>query len=237
MQLILSEKQLFDYIYCPAKYDMKYNKKIIIEDTFSINKILEKVSKFFYLYIMENKKIPSFNIISNKFESLSKNYIDIISSKKYTDSLFQLKNFYNWACSNQIVVIDSDVKYMLKHNNILIEGIMNPIAINKDKNLEFLITNFSSRYADQLESDTKLKYSIDMLAFNKTNKDNKIYATKIHNIKNNKDIITTRNDNDYKRLLKTIENVSCGINSGCYYPRESHMCQNCSYRYYCRGWK
>lgn len=237
MQISLSEKQLFDYIQCPAMYDMKYNKKILIEDSFSINKILEKVSKFFYFYIIENKKVPSFNIISNKFESLSKNYIDIISSKKYTDSLFQLKNFYNWACSNQIVVIDSDVKYLLKHKDILIEGIMNPISINKNKNLEFLIMNFSSRCADQLECDTKLKYSIDMLAFNQTNKDHKICATKIHNIKSTKDIITSRNDNDYKRLLKTIDNVANGIKNNCYYPRECHMCQNCNYKYYCRGWK
>jgi hypothetical protein len=233
----LTEQQLFDYIFCPAKYDLKYNKKIIIEDSFSINNILNKVSKYFYLYVVNNMKTPTMNMISSKFDSLMKPYMDITSNKQYTDALFQLRNFYNWACSNQIAVIDSDVRYVIRHKETIIEGVMNPIAINKNKKLEFLIMNFSSRIPDQLELDTKLKYSIDMMSFNSSNRDNKIYATKMHCVKSSKDFVTSRTDNDYNRLLSTIEGVTTGITNKAFYPRESHMCNNCTYRSLCRGWK
>lgn len=237
MQTNLTEQQLFDYIFCPAKYDMKYNKKVLIEDPFSINTILTTITKFFYFYVVNNLKTPSMNTITNKFESLIKPYMDIISQKQYTDALFQLRNFYNWACNNQIAVIDSDIKYIIRHKDIMLEGTMNPIAINKDKNLEFLVMNFSSRLPDQLEIDTKLKYSIDMMSFNSSNKDNKALAIKTHFVKSNRDFITTRGENDYNRLLATIEGVATGINNKSFYARESHMCQSCSYKNYCRGWK
>ena len=237
MPISLTEQQLFDYITCPAKYDLKYNKKIVIDDPFSINSILNKVSKFFYFYVVNNLKTPTMTTITVKFESLMKPYMDITSNKQYTDALFEIRNFYNWACSNQIAVIDSDIKYLIKHKDIVLEGIMNPVAINKDKNLEFLIMNYSTRTPDQLEIDTKLKYSIDMMSFNSSNKDNKIRATKIHCVKSGKDLITSRTDNDYNRLLSTIEGVAAGINNNIFYPRESHMCQQCSYRNICRGWK
>jgi hypothetical protein len=233
----LTEQQFFDYIYCPAKYDLKYNKKIVIEDTFSINTVLNKVAKYFYLYVVNNLKTPTMNIITSKFDSLMKPYMDMVSNKQYTDAVFQIRNFYNWACSSKVAVIDSDVKYLIKHKDIILEGVMNPVAVNNDRKLEFLIMNFSSRIPDQLEVDTKLKYSIDMMSFNSSNKDNKIYATKVHCVKSNKDIITSRTDNDYNRLLATIEGVANGISNKIFYPRESHMCSNCTYRNICRGWK
>lgn len=237
MPINLTEQQFFDYIFCPAKYDLKYNKKIIIEDPFSINTVLNKVAKYFYFYVVNNLKTPSLNTITTKFDSLMKPYMDIVSQKQYTDAVFQLRNFYNWACSNQIAVIDSDVRYLVKHKDVILEGIMNPVAINKDKNLEFLIMNFSSRVPDQLEVDTKLKYSIDMMSFNSSNKDNKIFATKVHCVKSGKDFTTSRTENDYNRLLGTIDGVAAGIANKAFYPRESHMCQNCQYRNLCRGWK
>jgi hypothetical protein len=233
----ITEQQFFDYISCPLKYDMKYNKGIVIDDKFSVNNILIKVTNYFYMYVINNLKTPSMNQLTTKFESLIKPYMNIISNKQYTDALFLLRNFYNWACSNKIAVIDSDVKYLFSHNGNIIEGVLNPIAINKDKNLEFLIMNFSNRVPDQLEIDTKLKYSLDMLAFNSSNKDKKIYASKIHCVKQNKDFTTTRNENDYSRLLSTIDNVCKGIENNIYFPHETHMCQQCQYRNLCRGWK
>lgn len=232
----LTEQQLFDYMYCPAKYDMKYNKKILIADDVNINQILGQVTKFFYMYVLNNKKTPTFNQLTNKFESLYKPYASVISEKKYTEALFQLRNFYNWACSNMIAVIDSDVKYVITHKDIVLEGVMNPIAINKNKKLEFLIMNFSNKSLDQLEIDTKMKYTIDMLSFNDSNKDMKIIGTKIHHVKTGKDFITSRTEMDNDRFLSTLENVAKGIENNIYYPRETPLCSSCSYKHYCRGW-
>lgn len=237
MTIQLTEQKLFDYINCPCKYDLKYNMNIVIQEDITINSLLKQVSNYFYMYVLNNLKTPTLNMLTNKFESLFKSYVDIFSAKQYSESLFLLRNFYNWACSSQIAVIDSGIKYVISHNGIILEGIMNPIAINKDKRLEFLLMNFSSRSPEQLEIDTKLKYSIDMLAFNDSNKDHSVQATKIHNVKSGKDLITTRNSNDFERLYSSIEGVAKGIENNIYYPRESHMCTMCAYRHYCRGWK
>lgn len=233
----ITEQQLFDYIYCPVKYDLKYNHNIVLNEPASIKSILGQVSKYFYMYVINNLKTPTFNILSNKFESLFKQHVDVLSSKQYNDGLFLLRNFYNWACSNKLAVIDSDVKYLITHKDIILEGVMNPIAINANKQLEFLLMNFSSRNPDQLEIDTKLKYSIDMMAFNDSNKDHRIMATKVHNVKSGKDLLTTRTQNDYDRLLSTIDGVANGIKHEIYFPRETYMCNSCSYKQYCRGWK
>lgn len=237
MPIRLTEQQFFDYIFCPCKYDLKHNRKIAINNNATINDLLNKASKFFYMYVMNNLKTPSFNALSVKFESLFKPYVEVFSAKQYNDGLFLLRNFYNWACDAQVAVIDSDVKYVISHNGTVLEGIMNPIAINKDKRLEFLIMNYSSRVPEQLEVDTKLKYSLDTMAFNNSNKDHQIAGTKVHNVKSNKDITTSRNQTDYDRLLSTIDGVSKGIENEIYYPRESHMCASCPYKHYCRGWK
>lgn len=233
----ITEQQFFDYIYCPLKYDLKYNKNIVINDNTTVKSLLLQVTKFFYMYVINNLKTPTFNIITNKFESLYKPYADTISSKQYNDGLFLLRNFYNWACNNQIAVIDSDIRYIITQKDIVLEGVMNPIAINANKQLEFLIMDFGNKTLDQLEIDTKLKYSIDMLAFNDSNKEHTIMATKIHNVKSSKDYITTRNQNDYDRLLSAIEGVANGIRNNIFYPRETFMCQSCSYKHYCRGWR
>lgn len=237
MPITLTEQQFFDYIFCPCKYDLKYNRKISTSNPVTINGLLNQVSKFFYMHVLNNLKTPSLNMLTAKFESLFQTNSDVLSVKQYNEGLFLLRNFYNWACDSQIAVIDPDIKYIINHNGTILEGIMNPIAINKDKHLEFLIMNYSSRVPEQLEVDTKLKYSLDMLAFNDSSKDHKIDGIRIHNVKSSKDLVTSRNQTDYDRLLSTIDGVSKGISNNIYYPRESYMCSTCSYKHYCRGWK
>ena len=75
------------------------------------------------------------------------------------------------------------------------------------------------------------------MAFNTANKDMKIDATRIHLIKSNKDIYTTRNLNDYERLKSTVNNIAKSIQNELYYPRETFMWNSCNYRNYCRAWK
>lgn len=232
----LTEQQMFDYMYCPAKYDMKHNRHIILAEEMTIPKILNQVCKYFYVYVLNNRKTPTLNQLVNKYESIYKPYCDIISEKKYTEGLFLLRNFYNWACSNTIAVIDSDIKYMITHKNILLEGIMNPVAINKNKKLEFLLMNFSNKIPEQQELDMKIKHTIDIMAFNDSNKDHKIVATKVHHVKSGKDFITGRSQMDYDRLTATMENVAKGIENKIFYPRETPLCNSCAYRHYCRGW-
>ena len=234
--MLITEQQFFDYIKCPVLYDLKYNRGFYLNDTPSIKHILEKASIAFYNQALNTRKAPSFNFLTQKYESLFKPYIGIIPAKKYNEGLFLLRNFYNWANSKRIVVIDSSAKYTLTYKGNILEGIMNPISINEKNILEFLIINYSYRKPEQSNIDRKLKYTIDMLAYNESNQDN-IVATKIHHCKSNTDYVTTRNKIDNDRLYATLDNVCKGIEKEIFYPRESIMCDQCLYKNICRGWK
>lgn len=232
----ITEQQFFDYIKCPALYDLKYNHNIEINEIPTIPQILEKVAKYFYMSLLNNKKPPTLDQLNKKFESLTQPYMSYINNNKYVEACFQIRNFYNWACSNKVVVIDPSARYTIAHKGDILEGIMNPIAINKNQQFEFLIANFSTKKPDQFDIDKKLKYSIDMYAYNQSSKDSSIIATNIHHIKSGTSYTTTRNSIDYQRLISSFEGVVKGIEANAFYPRESNMCNQCPYKHYCRGW-
>lgn len=232
----LTEQQLFDYSYCPVKYYLKYKTKIIVPEEITINKLLTQITKYFYTCVA-NGKVPTLKQMQNKLDSICEANREIINSKKAVEMWGQVYNFYNWACDNKIAVVDTDTKYAITIGEHIVEGAMNPIALTPNKRLEILITNFSSKVPDQLEIDTKLKYTLDTLAFNTANKDMQIDATRIHLVKSNKDIVTTRNMNDFDRLNSTVNNIAKSIQNELYYPRETFMCTSCNYRNYCRAWK
>lgn len=232
----LTEQQLFDYSYCPVKYFLKYKTKIVVPEEVTINKLLTQVAKYFYTTVA-NGKVPSLKQMQNKLDAICEANREMINPKKAVEMWGLVYNFYNWACDNKIAVVDTDTRYAIPIGEHIIEGAMNPIALTPNKNLEILIVNFSNKIPDQLEIDTKLKYTLDTFAFNTANKDMKIDATKIHLVKSNKDIITTRNINDYDRLKSTVNNIAKSIQNELYYPRETFMCTSCNYRNYCRAWK
>ena len=232
----LTEQQLFDFMFCPVKYYLKYKSKIVVQEEVTVNKLLTQITKYFYNSVA-NGKLPSLKQMQSKLDSLCEANREIITPKKSVEMWGQVYNFYNWACDNQIAVIDTDTKYAITLGEHIVEGTMSPIALTPNNKLELLIVNFSSRVPDQLEIDTKTKYTLDTMAFNNANSDMKIDATRIHLLKQKKDLYTTRNKNDYERLNSTVNNVAKSIQNELYYPKETHMCTSCNYRNYCRAWK
>lgn len=231
----ITEQQLFDYLYCPLKYYLKYELKIIKQEDITTNKLLNQVTRYFYTSVA-NGKLPTLKQMQSKLDALCEANKDIINSKKAVELWGQVYNFYNWACDNKISVIDTDTKYVLPLGEHLLEGTINPINVTPNRKLETLTINFSNRIPDQIEIDTKLKHTIDIMAFNSSNKELEISAARIHLLKQNKDLYATRNINDFKRLESTVSNVAKSIQNKLYYPRETHMCTSCNYRNYCRAW-
>lgn len=232
----ITEQQLFDYMFCPVKYYLKYKSKIVVQEEVTVNKLLTQITKYFYNTVA-NGKLPSLKQMQNKLDSLCEANKDIITPKKSIEMWGQVYNFYNWACDNKIAVIDTDTKYAITLGEHIVEGTMSPIAITPNQKLELLLINFSTRVPDQIEIDTKTKYTLDMMAFNKANSDMQIDAVRIHLLKQNRDLYTTRNINDYERLNSTVNNIAKSIQNELYYPKETHMCTSCNYRNYCRAWK
>lgn len=232
----LTEQQLFDYNFCPVKYYLRHIAKIDVPEAPTMNKLLNQVAKYFYTSVANGKK-PTLRQMQAKLDSICEENKEFINSKKAVEMWGHIYNFYNWACDNRIAVIDFDTKYAITIGEHIVEGAMNPIALTKNKDLEILLVNFSNKVPEQLELDMKLKYTLDVMAFNRANKDMSIKGTRMHLVKQNKDLYTTRSLNDYKRLESTVNGIAKSIQNELYYPRETYMCNTCSYRNYCRAWK
>lgn len=234
--MILTEQQLFDYIECPLKYYLKNKMGITVEEPVNDKMLLNHVTNYFY-NMVANGKLPSLKQMQSKLDSICSKHQDYVTSKKSVELWSKVYAFYNWACDNKVAVIDTGMRYSLTLDKHVINGVMNPVA-NTNNNFEILIMNFSSRLPDQIEQDTKLKHTLDILAFNSIYESDgyEISGTRIHSVKLNKDLFTVRNSLDFKRLTKTINNVAFSIENDVYYPRETYMCKNCNYKNYCRSW-
>lgn len=230
----LTEQQMYDYMFCPAKYDLKYNKLINIEEQKTLNHLLNKVAKYFYVNLM-NEKVLSLNALQKKWDSICETNTDYINNKKSLDGLFLIKKMYEWAKQNQIYILDVDTKYNIVIGDIELIGNMNPIMITKNKKFELIDTDFGTKIKDQIDVDMKLKYSIDSYSFKKLN-DQEIDGVRIHNVKTNTDLFTKKSEPDYRRMKSTIKGVAEGIRNNIYYPREQVLCTNCTARDYCKYW-
>ena len=246
----LTEQQFFDYIRCPALYDMKYNHKLLINKPVTIKDILQKATLAYYnltIQRVQNNESPvSFKTLTKKYESFYKPYKDIFNKDDYIEGLMALQNFFDYMESIKLAVFNINSAYKITYKDVSLQGILNPIAVNQKKQLEFLIMNYSNRTPDTLEGELKLKYTIDQLAFNKSNRDLQVNGLRIHTIKKVKkvkkvkkdtDLLIAKNDNDFNRFYSTLYNVGQAIQNNIYFVRDDHMCSSCLYRHQCKAWK
>lgn len=230
----LTESQMFDYIFCPAKYDIKYNRRIDIQEPISLPRLLSRVSKFFYTSLV-NGKVPSINELKNKWDSISRQYPNFVDSKKNIAGWGMIVNLTQWAAKEQIMVVDVNTFYQLTVGSVSLKGNLETVLVRPDKKSELLITSFSDKVPDQIETDMKLKYTLDAAAF-KVLTQKPLDGIRVHSVKSDKDIITTRSEPDFKRLDTTIRNVGRAIEGQVFYPREQNLCSTCTARQYCRYW-
>lgn len=230
----LNEQQLFDYIYCPTRYDIKHEKRIDIQEPISMARLLGKVGKYFYVNLF-NQKVCSTSELKNKWDSICKQYPDFIDQKEAIAGWGAIVNMYNWAAKEQLVIADIDTKYTIVIDHIELEGNMDPIIRNKKNKFELLSTNFSTKIPDPIEIDMKLKHTLDSYAFRALTQHD-IDAIKVHHVRTDKDILSYRTEPDYRRLLSTIKSVEKGIEQKIFFPRETALCNTCTAKQYCRFW-
>lgn len=233
--MIITEEQFLTYMECPIKYDFRFNKKMIM-DTPDIKKVLNKTIKSFYLTMITEGRVLTLSQLTKKFDSAIKQYDNVFDAKKLTDAVFSLRNFYNWAHDNQIVVVSLDEQYTITHNNNALTGIMSPISYTSFGAYEVLKMNFGQRQYDIAVAQMNVKNAIDTIAFNSSN-DCALSGIKVHHVKSGKDIITASNDIDIKRFYDSLDGVIESIKNNVYYGRDGFQCERCSYKNLCRGWR
>lgn len=230
----ITEDQLFDYIKCPAFYDMKYNKNFKTEEYKSVNEFLKPVANFYFTSIF-NKRVPSGAELKGKWDTICRKNPIHIDTKKNIEGMGLLINLERWGNNNKLYLAEFNTGYTVKIGDIEVRGTIGPVQATMDKQLILIDPKFVARCPEQSEIDRKLKYTLDCLAFKEAYK-HEINAIKVVHIKNLVEMYTTRDRLDFDRLESTVKGVVNGIESDVYYPRETSFCNSCSLKQYCKYW-
>ena len=231
--MFITEQEFFDYLRCPAYYDMKHNKKIAIEEGISVSKLLSKISNFFYLSML-NGTIPSMAVLKNKWDSICTKYEKMLDSKQILQGMGLIFQLVRWAEEERPVVLDVNTRYQVRFGEYEVTGNLATILKTKQDGYELLITNFSNRLPDQTIVDMNLSYTLQAYGFKSVyNKD--LQGIRIRSVKHARDFYTSRTEQDFKRLETTVKNAGKSIQEQLFYPRE-YICQNCPAKIYCKYW-
>ena len=228
----ITEQQLFDYIECPAIYHIKYNMKIDIPEEIHLSKLLNSVSNFFYLNLL-NGKIPTYNQIKKKWDALCEQYK--LDNKKVITGWGYVLKLIEWCENNKICVADVSSNYMISLGEDQLIGNIETILVTPQKQIELFYTNFSEKALDPILIDMKLKYGLDALGFY-TLYNKMPDIQKILSVKYNEVLLTNRTQPDITRVRDTIQNVINCIKNNLFYPRESAFCKTCPAKQYCKYW-
>jgi hypothetical protein len=230
----MTEQQMFDYMYCPAKFEIKHVKGIDIGEPVTIPKLLNKVSKYFYVNLLD-KKIATVNELKAKWDRICYENQGVVDTKKNLVGMGMIINLINWASRERIVILDVDTKYNIVIDDIQLVGCTDPLLAGPNGRTELLVTNFSDRLPEQMLIDMKLKHTLDTYAYQEVF-GKELSGIRIHSVKANVDLFSRRSEPDFERLKTTIKSVAKGIQEEIFYPREDHMCGTCAALGYCRYW-
>lgn len=234
----LTEQQIVDYLYCPAKYDMKYNKGMDFPDYVNLKMAVMIVAKYFCTHLMNNKILTP-GELKKKWDIVCNQYIDFFKAdpKRSLMGMSYLTAMYEYFKQNKINVIDVDTSYFLKIGNVELTGCMGGPIVGPDIKTpkEILYLDFGSKRQSQMTLDMKLKYSLDALAY-KVSLQRDLNGMRIFYAKNKVISVTTRNKHDFNRIITTVSNVGKAIENNIYFPRENVLCDNCPANKYCRFW-
>lgn len=110
ISLDLNEKQLFEYIRCPAYYDFINNKKFIVKEDLKIRALLNKVAMSFYLNLM-NGKVLSTNQLKKKWDAVCEQNQDTMTSQKCLEGMGQLVKLFRWTSNEELLIADVNMPY------------------------------------------------------------------------------------------------------------------------------
>lgn len=231
--MIISEEQLYDYMNCPAYYDMKHNKKIPYSKPMTLVKIMEDLSNYMLTKLMGRMRCSEADL-KKKLDEIAEKYK--ISSKDMLLCLNYMHNMSTWFKNNPVIVADFNSDYQLytkNDNSINIK--IGAVLVDQQKKVSLMYGKFSSRAPEQFQLDRKLKYTLDAKAFHEINR-HYIDNVKVIHFKEGTEYGTVREITDYDRVDYIIDGVCNGIEAGSYYPRESVFCGNCHYKQFCKHW-
>jgi len=231
--MILTEKELFEFIKCPVRYDL-YSKGYDIDGENKLKDYMQLVMNNYYTKIKTQPH--SYNILRNKWDSILKNDEAFASVKSnYMSGLAMINLINMYFEKNNVEFLDTNTPYTIEieGSGVSLKGVMNPIIQTPDE-----IVIFVFDYGKTLQSrealELNLKYNIDAYACYKFFKKN--ITVCVHNVQ--KGITTTlhKSTTDYVSLEHTIRVAGECIRQKLIDRRPSFMCERCNIKHLCKNW-
>jgi hypothetical protein len=231
--LKISDQQLIDYIKCPNYFYCKYYSKIPIRDNETFHSLLQKVISSYMLKLFEGK-ILTMDKAKKIWDKLVEENPDIfINDKKILDGIGYINALDNYCRTNRLMVLDTGVDYQLNFkNNLILSGKIGTIRYDNNK-CELFVVETSQKQPEQILLSMSMKYTLQIYALHKLQKDLKINGIRIWHVKSGKEFFTYRTQKDFDRLEKIVSNVNKAIRNEIFYAREDYTCINCKYKNFC----
>ena len=158
-----------------------------------------------------------------------------LEAKKVTESLGLLINFDRWANGSKFRVKDVNCGYEITIGKYSVNGCLD-IIIEDQTGVHLIYIDFSSKMPDQVLQYNRLKYALDIYAFQE--QFNMSPATSIlYNVKYATELPLFNSDEDFFRLKSCILSICSSIENKLFYPHESVYCKECPNKTLCGTWK
>ena len=231
--MVLKEKELFEYIYCPLRYKLLANGNIFDEQK-SFKKLCYEAINSYYNAKTNGLKADA-NTLKRKWDSIASNNTSVLNPKKVLDGWGLLYRAYEYIDLYNVNFTAVNYSYNIEipETGVCLSGVLDPFII-RDNYVEIFITCFDKQMPERLDIDTKLKHTIDAYVIKKLY--NKDVVINYYVPAQGKTIQTLRSTNDFKKFESIVKNVGKAINANIIYPRETFMCSTCVARPICKAW-
>lgn len=229
----IKEKELFEYIYCPLRYQLLSNGNTFNEKK-SFKKLCYEAINSYYNSKTNGLKADS-NTLKRKWDSIASNNTEVLSPKKVLDGWGLLYRAYEYVNLHGIefTAVNHSYSIEIPETGVCLTGVLDPFII-RDSYVEIFITCFEKQMPERIDINTKLKHTIDAYVIKKLY--NKDVVINYYVPAQGKTIQSLRSTNDFNKLESIIKNVGKAINNNIIYPRETFMCSSCVAREICRAW-
>lgn len=247
--MLLTSENMWDYIKCPLHYYFKnvagFNHYLPSKDDM-FKEVIEKMIKFYYYSLLDGK-VPSMQEMKLKYNSMLKSMMQqtrkdpvenpLVASKKDYErrGLAYIVGFYNWASKNASIPVAIDKEFIINVGDHRLSGNIEILRQTADKKIDLLIIKTWESMPDDFMIDTDLDITLQYMAVRS------IYdiipdSATIYVVKNSIEMVTTRNQDQIKRLITVANNVAKSIENNIYYPRWNLYCKKCDHKELCKHW-
>lgn len=232
-QVVLTDKQIMDYIRCPNLFYIKYMSHIPIAEAMTMSELVGLVINCYFAKLMDGK-LPSIAKAKKLWDRYCEEYPSVLSDKKILEGFGLINLFDRYCFNNKLIIADFNSGFQVDFGGcVTVKGSFGAIRLNNDR-LEFFFVETSQNKPNQQLLDMSLKYTLQCYAMNKlSGQHNKLNCIRVLHLKSGEEFTTYRTQKDFERLERTITNIGRCVREEIFYPREDYTCPQCKAKNYC----